>query len=54
MKFKDPDQMRKLFYIASETDFIEQPANIAADLWTPGHRPTERAAIVPQPLAARR
>jgi hypothetical protein len=28
-----------------------QPENIAADIWTPGHRPTERAAIVPQPLA---
>src|SRR5438067_1384644 len=36
-----------------ETDFLDQPANIAADLWTPGHRPTERAAIVPQPLARR-
>ena len=24
---------------------------IAADIWTPGHRPTEHAAIVPQPPA---
>jgi hypothetical protein len=49
-KFKEPDAMRKLFYVATETDFIEQPANIAADIWTPGHRPTEHAAIVPQPF----
>ena len=25
--------MRKLFYVTTETDFIEQPANIAAEEW---------------------
>jgi hypothetical protein len=48
--FEKPDTMRRLFYIASETDFLDHPENIFADIWTTGARPTERAAIVPQPL----
>lgn len=50
VKFKEPDAMRKLFHITSETNLLDHPEAIAADIWTPGHRPTERAAIVPQPL----
>ena len=53
VKFKDPDAMRKLFYVTTETDFLDYPEHIAADIWTPGHRPTEGAAIVPQPLSHR-
>ncbi len=53
VKFKEPDAMRKLFYITTETNFLYHPEHIAADIWTPGHRPTESAAIVPQPLPRR-
>lgn len=53
LHLKDPDQMRKLSYITAETNFADQPENIAAEIWTPGHGPTEHAAIVPQPLPRR-
>jgi len=51
VRFHEPDAMRRIFYVATETDFLDHPENIFADIWTPTHRPTERAAIVPQPLA---
>jgi hypothetical protein len=51
--FEEPNTMRKLFRVASETAFLDQPENIAADVWTPTERPTERAAIVPEPLKRR-
>lgn len=51
--FDDAGTMRRLFYVASETDFVTQPANIFADVWTWSARPTEGAAIVPQPLPRR-
>jgi Tn3 transposase DDE domain len=47
VKFKEPDIMRKLFYVTTETRFLDRPEHIAADIWTPGHRPPEPAAIVP-------
>jgi hypothetical protein len=53
VKFHDPNAMRRLFYITTETTFTEHPENIFADVWTPTHRPTERAALIPQPLARR-
>lgn len=32
---------------------LYEPEHIAADIWTPGHRSTESAAIIPQPLRRR-
>lgn len=51
--FEEPNTMRKLFRVTSETNFLDHPENIAADVWTPTDRPTERAAIVPEPLKRR-
>ena len=42
VKFREPDAMLKLFYVTTETNFLDHPENITADLWTPGHRPTAR------------
>jgi hypothetical protein len=53
VKFREPDAMRKLFYVTPETHFLDHPEHIAADIWTPGHRPSEAAAIIPQPLPRR-
>jgi hypothetical protein len=53
VRFTDADGMRRLFYFASETDFLDHPENILADIWRVGHRPTEPAAIIPQPLKRR-
>ncbi len=50
VKFKEPDALRKLLYVASEADFLDRPEALAADIWTSGHRPTERVATMPQPL----